>query len=76
MNPAEFMPLIDPIDAIIIPFLADPNADPRKKDDVRSRRDNINRYLKDLGDTLAKSKEDTKQRIQREIDNINRVMAP
>jgi len=76
MNPVEVMPMIDPLDAALVPFLADPNQDDRKKSDARSRRDNINRIITDAGDAMRRTSDDYKKRIQSEIDAINRIMQP
>lgn len=78
MNAQELYPLIEPVDAAIVPFLADASKDDSKKSNVRSHRDRINGLITQFSEAMQKQtdslKEDYKKRIQSEVDEINRIM--
>lgn len=79
MNPQELYPIIEPVDAILIPFLADPEKEDNKKSDAQKHRDRINSLVSDFSEEMKKRTEDIKNdyksRIQREVDEINRIVA-
>lgn len=78
MNAQELYPLIEPVDAAIVPFLADAGKDDSKKSSVRSHRDRINALITQFSEAMQRQtdslKEDYKKRIQSEVDEINKIM--
>jgi len=78
MNSPNVLPLINGVDATLSRFLGDGDKDNDKKRDARRHRDNINKLLTELGDeqkrVLERLNSDYETKIQREINEINRII--